>query len=110
MIWLDGGMAEGRIEAARRRVRAAKRAIALTAAAAFAVVLALARQGHPATGTQAISGGPNGVGQSTASSSQLLDGDDDGEHDDDGSLLGGLLGGLLAPSSSESPPAGSHTS
>lgn len=106
-----GDMAEGRVEAVRRRARAAKRAIALIAAAAFAVVLALARQGHPATGVPAISGGPNGAGQSTASSSQSHDGDDDGEHDDDdGSLLGALVGGLLAPSSSESPPAGSHTS
>jgi hypothetical protein len=110
VIWLDGEMAEGRIEAARRRARAAKRAIALSAAAAFAVVLALARQGHPGAGVPAISGGPNGVGPSTASSSQSHDGDDDGEHDDDGSLLGALVGGLLAPSSSESTPAGSHTS
>lgn len=104
-------MSRTRIEAARRRARAAKRAIALTAAAAFAVVLALARQGHPAIGVPTASGGPNGVAP-TASSSQSHDGDDDGEHDDgeEGSLLGGLVHGLLAPSSSESPPAASHTS
>jgi hypothetical protein len=101
-------MSRTRIEAARRRARAAKRAIALTAAAAFAVVLALARQGHPAIGAPTVSGG-NGLAP-TASSSQSHDGDDDGERDDDGSLLGDLVRGLLAPSSSESPPAASHTS
>src|SRR5689334_14403984 len=58
-----------RIEAGRRRARAAKRAVALTAAAGFAVLLAVARQGHPATGTSTIPTSTTSVSHSPGSSS-----------------------------------------
>jgi hypothetical protein len=38
-----------RVDAGRRRAAAAKRAVALTAAGGFVVVLGLARQAHPGT-------------------------------------------------------------
>jgi hypothetical protein len=85
-----------RVEAGRRRAKAAKRAVALTAVAGFAVLLGVARQGHPATGTSTPS-----VSNSTGSSSSLY-----GE-DDSGSSLGG---GYIAPSSGGSPPVASQTS
>jgi len=53
-----------RVEAGRRRAKAAKRAVALTAAAGFAVVLALARQGHPATVVPTHSSSTGSVAQS----------------------------------------------
>jgi len=64
--------------------------------AGFAVVLALARQGHPATGTSSTDTAPQSKG---AASSSV-------ERDDD-SALGG---GSLAPSTGGSPPAATHTS
>jgi hypothetical protein len=94
---LNGGVPQAtRVEAGRRRARAAKRAVALTAAAGFAVLLAVARQGHPATGTSTPS-----VSHSTGSSSSLQ------QEDDSGSSLGG---GSIAPSSGGSPPVASQTS
>jgi hypothetical protein len=87
-----------RVEAGRRRARAAKRAVTLTAAAGFAVLLAVARQGHPAAGASTPS-----VSHSTGSSSaSSLYGEDDS-----GSSLGG---GSIAPSSGGSPPVASQTS
>jgi hypothetical protein len=91
---------QSRIEAARGRAKAAKRAVALTAAAGFAVVLALARQGHPATGTHATPTVPASTGTPSSSVNS-------GEENDDGSTLGG---GSIAPSSSATPPAASATS
>jgi hypothetical protein len=87
-----------RVEAGRRRARAAKRVVTLTAAAGFAVLLAVARQGHPAAGTSTPS-----VSHSTGSSStSSVYGEDDS-----GSSLGG---GSIAPSSGGSPPVASQTS
>jgi hypothetical protein len=100
---LDGDMPEEtRVEAGRRRARAAKRAVALTAAAGFAVAVGLVRQGHPATGTSSTRTVPQSTGSSSSSSlgrqsgSQL-----------DGTQLGG---GSIAPSSGGSPSASTHTS
>lgn len=90
-----------RVEAGRRRARAAKRAVTVAAAAGFAVVLALARQGHPATGTSSTGGAPQSTGSSSSSVKR-----------DDGSELGDsqLDGGSLAPPSGGSPSAATHTS
>ena len=85
-----------RVETGRRRAKAAKRAVALTAAAGFAVVLALARQGHPATGTSSTRTVPQPKGSSSSSVKRQ-----------GGSTLGG---GSLAPSSGGSSSASSHTS
>jgi hypothetical protein len=96
LVRLDGGMpGPTRVEAGRRRAKAAKRAVAFTAAAGFAVVLALARQGHPAAGTASTT---HTAPQSKGSSSVNGQG---------GFALGG---GSLSPSSGVSPPAASHTS
>ena len=94
---LDGGMSGTRVEGGRRRAKAAKRAVALTAAAGFAVVLALVRQGHPATGASSTRNVPQSTGSPSSSSSSWEDGSS-------------LDGGTLAPPSSQSPPAASHTS
>jgi hypothetical protein len=94
---LHGGMSGTRVEGGRRRASAAKRAVALTAAAGFAVVLALVRQGHPATGASPT----HSVSQSTGSSSSSSHTWEDGSS---------LDGGTLAPPSSQSPSATSHTS
>ena len=51
LVRLHEHMSGTRVEGGRRRARVAKRAVALTAVAGFAVVLGLVRQGHPATGT-----------------------------------------------------------
>jgi hypothetical protein len=91
-------MSGTRVEGGRRRARAAKRAVALTAAAGFAVVLALVRLGHPATAASSTHNVPQSSGSSSSSSSTWQD---------DGSSLDG---GTLAPPSSQSPPAFSHTS
>jgi hypothetical protein len=88
-----------RVEAGRKRATAAKRAVTLTAAAGFVVLLAVARQGHPATGTSTPS-----VSDSTGSSSSSSSLDREG---DSGSSLGG---GSIAPSSGGSPPVASQTS
>jgi hypothetical protein len=85
-----------RVEAGRRRARAAKRAVAFTAATGFAVVLALARQGHPATGTSTTRTVQDSAGSSSSSATRQ-----------GGSSLGG---GSLAPSTGASPPAATHTS
>lgn len=90
-------MSETRVEGGRRRARAAKRAVALTAAAGFAVTLALVREAHPATGASSTHGVPQSTGSSSSSS----------QSEDDGSSFGG---GTLAPPTSQSPPAFSHTS
>ena len=87
-----------RVEAGRRRARAAKRAVAFTAAAGFAVVLGVARQGHPATGTSTTPTSTTSVSHSSGSSSSL---------NQSGSSLGG---GAIAPSSGGSPPVASQTS
>lgn len=92
---------ETRIEAGRRRARAAKRAVALTAVAGFAVVLALARLGHPA----ARSTPTRTVQHTEGSSSASVDRSDDSTSDDE--MLGG---GSLAPPSGGSPPVATHTS
>jgi len=102
-VRLDGDMpGVSRVEAGRRRAKAAKRAVALTAAAGFAVVLALARQGHPATVVPTHSSSTGSVAQSTGSSSRSGN-----SEDDDTSSLGG---GSLAPPSSATPPVATHTS
>ncbi|HJQ73332.1 MAG TPA: hypothetical protein VJ814_00480 [Gaiellaceae bacterium] len=93
---------ETRVEAGRRRARAAKRAVTLTAAAGFAVVLALARQGHPATSVRTPASSTSSVAGSTTSSSESSERDDDS-----GSTLGG---GSLSPPSSASHQASTHTS
>jgi hypothetical protein len=87
-----------RVNGGRRRARAAKRAVTLTAAAGFAVLLAVARQGHPATGTSTTATSTTSVSHSAGSPSFL---------DDEGSSLGG---GSIAPSSGGSPPVASQTS
>lgn len=86
---------ETRIEAARRRVRVAKRAVGLAATIGFAAVLALVRLGHPATAASS-SGSASQAGESSSSL----------HHQQSGSSLGG---GYLAPSSG-SPPVASATS
>jgi len=92
-------MAErSRIEAGRRRVRQAKRALAGAAVAGFAVVLVLARQGHPASGRPASSG--------VAQPSSSVRAAGYRERDDDSTLAGGSL----APSGGGAPSAASHTS
>jgi len=102
-VRLDGDMpGVSRVEAGRRRAKAAKRAVALTAATGFAVVLALARQGHPATVVPTHSTSAGSVAQSTGSSSRSGN-----SEDDDTSSLGG---GSLAPPSSATPPVATHTS
>ncbi|HET8752541.1 MAG TPA: hypothetical protein VFM43_08465 [Gaiellaceae bacterium] len=90
-----------RIEAARRRAKAAKRAVALVAAVGFAVVLGLARQGHPAGGTSPA----RAVSHTDEGRSSSVDRSDDSDSDD--STLGG---GTLAQPSNGSPPATTHTS
>lgn len=85
-----------RVEAGRRRARAAKRAVALTAAAGFAVVLAVARQGHPATGTPTTRTVQESTGSASSSATRQS-----------GSTLGG---GSIAPSSGGSPSAATATS
>jgi hypothetical protein len=90
-----------RIEAGRRRAKAAKRALGLTSAAGFAVALALARQGHPAAGGPTTSSSTSGVDGSTASSSRSHESDDHGST---------LQGGSLASPSGGSPPVATHTS
>jgi hypothetical protein len=93
-----------RIEAGRRRARAAKRAVALTAAAGFAVLLAVARQGHPATGTSTTPTSTTSVSHSAGNPSSR---DHEGSELDE-SQFGG---GSIAPSSSGgSPPVASQTS
>jgi hypothetical protein len=87
-----------RVEAGRRRARTAKRAVTITAAAGFAVLIAVARQGHPATGASTPS-----VSHSTGRSSSP---DESGSQSDD-SQLGG---GSIAPSSGGSPPVATQTS
>ena len=87
-----------RVEAGRRRARAAKRAVAFTAAAGFAVLLAVARLGHPAAGTSTTPTSNTSVSHSTGSASSL---------NESGSSLGG---GSIAPSSGGSPPVASQTS
>src|SRR5438445_2012863 len=95
--WLAGGMpGTTRVEAGRRRARAAKRAVTLTAAAGFAVVLALARLGHPAAGTATTRTVQASTGSPSSSATRQ-----------DGSSLGG---GSLAPSAGGSPPAATHSS
>ncbi len=86
-----------RVEAGRGRARAAKRAVTLTAAAGFVVLLAVARQGHPAAGTSTTPTSTTSVSHSTGSSSSLKS----------GSSLGG---GYISPSSGGSPPVASQTS
>jgi hypothetical protein len=88
-----------RVEAGRRRARAAKRAVTLTAAAGFAVLLAVARLGHPAAGTSTTPTSTTSVSHSTGSSSSL---------NQSGSSLGG--GSIASPSSGGSPPVASQTS
>jgi hypothetical protein len=96
---LNGDMPQAtRVEAGRRRARAAKRAVTITAAAGFVVLLAVARQGHPAAGTSTTPTSNSSVSQSSGSSSSL----------ESGSSLGG--GGSIAPSSGGSPPVASQTS
>jgi hypothetical protein len=92
-------MSGTRVEGGRRRAKSAKRAVALSAAAGFAVVLALVRQAHPATGTTSTHTVPQSTGSSASSSGTW--------EDDSGSSLDG---GTLAPPSGASPPASSHTS
>jgi hypothetical protein len=87
-----------RVEAGRRRARAAKRAVTLTAAAGFAVLLAVARQGHPAAGTSTTPTSTTSVSHATGSSSL----------NQSGSSLGG--GSIASPSSGGSPPVASQTS
>lgn len=87
-----------RVEAGRRRARAAKRAVTLTAAAGFAVLLAVARLGHPAAGTSTTPTSTTSVSHSTGSSSL----------NQSGSSLGG--GSIASPSSGGSPPVASQTS
>ena len=121
-VRLDGDMpGVSRVEAGRRRAKAAKRAVALTAAAGFAVVLALARQGHPATGASSTRSAPHSTGTSSPSLSQsgsTLGGGSvapssggssrsGNSEDDDTASLGG---GSLAPPSSAKPPVATHTS
>jgi hypothetical protein len=90
-----------RVEQGRRRARAAKRAVALAAAAGFAVVLGLVRQGHPAAGAVATHTGHRSTGSSSSSPVERQG----------GSALGGGSGtGTLAPSSGASPPVASRTS
>ncbi len=91
-----------RVERGRRRARAAKRAVALTAAAGFAVVLALVRLGHPAAGTVSTrTVSTHTVHSSTGSSSSSA-------RKGDSTLGGG--DGSLAPSSGGSPSVASQTS
>src|SRR5262249_7247830 len=96
---LNGDMPQAtRVEAGRRRARAAKRAVTLTAAAGFAVLLAVAPQGHPAAGTSTTRTSTAKVSHAAGNSSSL------GQN---GSQLGG---GSIAPSSGGNPPASSQTS
>jgi hypothetical protein len=88
-----------RVEAGRRRAKAAKRAVAITAAAGFAVLLAVVRQGHPAAGTSTPS-----VSQSTGSASSLSGSDYSQSYGTQ------LDGGSIAPPSGGSPPVASQTS
>jgi hypothetical protein len=85
---LNGVMPEPtRVEAGRRRAQLAKRAVALAAAAGFAVSLALVRVGHPATATSPSAHTRSQSGSSLSPS----------ESERDDSTLGG---GSIAPPSS----------
>ena len=78
-----------RVDAGRRRASAAKRAVALTAAGGFVVVLGLARQAHPgAAATTHRSDGTSSSGLPSPDREQ-------------GSSLGG---GWIVPSSGGSAP------
>jgi hypothetical protein len=97
---LNGEMpAPTRIEGARRRAHAAKRAAAVTAATGFVVALALVRQGHPATTNPNST--PTGTG-SQSGSVRSFESDDDG-----GSTFGG---GSIAPPSGGVAPVATSTS
>ena len=89
-----------RVEAGRRRVRVAKRTVAVTAATGFAVVVALVRQAHPATAT------------ATATASSSRSGSESGSASSSRSRQRGstLEGGSIAPSSGGTAPLGTSTS
>ena len=83
-----------RLDEARRRTAAAKRALAIGSAAAFGLVALWAHGSHP--GVAAVQNGGDG-------SAVLNDGDDAGDDFDFGS-------GSLSPSSGVSPDTGTHVS